>query len=307
LLDPLAQLPLRQIGVGESYIVGTALHAIEVIDPVQERARPPRVKLITRARRCGVLECVLAGMASASGDAVVYMDADLQDPPEVIPHLLDQWRRGAAVVHTVRTRRHGENPLKIALTRLAYRIINYGSPIELPVDAGDFKLLSRAAVERLLGLKESDPYLRGLAVWIGSTQAFVPYEREPRHAGSTHFPFFSRNPWKTFVTGLTSFSSLPKLPIYICVVLSALGLVLGTMMVTIGAASAVLGSAAALPAAVGGIVFLFWSAIIGAVGAIGLYVIRIYKDVRGRPLYLVESTVGVQEPRRAPESGQVGR
>ena len=96
------------------------------------------------SRRFGVAEGVLAGMAASRGDAVIYMDADLQDPPEVIPALLGKWRRGADVVHTVRTRRHGEHPLKMLATRWAYRVIQLGSAIELPVDAGDFKLLSRA-------------------------------------------------------------------------------------------------------------------------------------------------------------------
>src|SRR5437660_12252782 len=105
-------------------------------------------------------------------------------------------------------------------TRLAYRIIQLGSAIELPIDAGDFKLLSRAAVDRLLQVRESDPYLRGLVVWLGFTQAFVPYERDARHAGRTHFPFFSRNPWKTFILGVTSFSFLP---IYAAVALAAAG------------------------------------------------------------------------------------
>ena len=163
------------------------------------------------SRRFGVSECARAGMSAASGDAIIIMDADLQDPPEVIPQLIEKWRAGADVVHTVRTHRRGESAAKMMLTRLAYRIIHMGSSIELPVDAGDFKLLSRAALNHLLALQESDPYLRGLVVWIGFQQAFVPYEREARHAGRTHFPFFSRNPWKTFAIGLTSFSFMLRI------------------------------------------------------------------------------------------------
>ena len=185
-----------------------------------ERQRNPRVTIVNMSRRFGVAEGVLAGMATSRGDAVVYMDADLQDPPEVIPRLIDRWRQGADVVHTVRTQRHGENALKMAATRLAYRLIQFGSSIELPVDAGDFKLLSRPAVDHLLRLRESDPYLRGLVVWLGFNQVCVPYERDSRHAGRTHFPFFSRNPWKTFTTGLTSFSFMP---IYVCFALAAVG------------------------------------------------------------------------------------
>ena len=257
---------------------------------LRERERNPRVKILNLSRRFGVAEGVLAGMAASSGDAVVYMDADLQDPPEVVPELLARWRGGAAVVHTVRTRRHGESPLKMWATRVAYRIIHSGSTISLPVDAGDFKLLARAAVDHLLGLRESDPYMRGLVVWLGMNQAFVPYERDARHAGQTHFPFFSRNPWKTFILGVTSFSFLP---IYAAVALAAAGVLAS---VALGIAALWLlatGSAAAGQTALVAVVAFVWATTIGAVSAVGVYVIRIYKDVRGRPPYIVESTVGV--------------
>lgn len=241
-----------------------------------ERERNPRITILNMSRRFGVAEGVLAGMAAARGDAVVYMDADLQDPPEVIPALIDRWRQGADVVHTVRTRRDGESAAKMAATRLAYRIIQFGSSIELPVDAGDFKLLSRAAVDHLLPLGESDPYLRGLVVWLGFNQAFVPYERVGRHAGRTHFPFFSKNPWKTFTIGMTSFSFLP---IYLCFALALAGL---------GASVVLLFVSGPLFA----ILTFFWATTLLAIGGVGTYIIRIYKDVRGRPPYIVKSTIG---------------
>jgi glycosyltransferase involved in cell wall biosynthesis len=253
------------------------------------REQNPRVKVLNMSRRFGVAECVRAGMTAAAGDAVIYMDADLQDPPEVIPALLDRWRQGAAVVHTVRTRRLGENALKMWATRVAYRLIQAGSAIELPVDAGDFKLLSRQAVNHLLQLREADPYLRGLVVWLGFTQAFVPYQREARHAGRTHFPFFSRNPWKTFALGMTSFSFVP---VYVCLALSVSGL-LGSLVFAV--------SAILLPGrlAIGAstlwllaLVTFFWATVMGGIGATSLYLIRIYKDVRGRPQYIDESSVG---------------
>jgi glycosyltransferase involved in cell wall biosynthesis len=244
---------------------------------LNERRGNPRVKILNMSRRFGVAEGVLAGMAAACGDAVVYMDSDLQDPPETIPALIDRWRQGADVVHTVRTRRRGENALKMLATRIAYRVIQSGSAVELPVDAGDFKLLSRAAVTHLLQVRESDPYLRGLVVWIGFNQAFVPYERDARHAGRTHFPFFSKNPWKTFVIGMTSFSFLP---IYICLALAAAGLVGSALL---------LAFSSALVAAL----TFFWATTLAAIGGVGLFIIRIYKDVRGRPPYIVKSMIGV--------------
>lgn len=264
--------------------------SLEVL--VEERERNPRVKIVNLSRRFGVAEGVLAGMAVSSGDAVIYMDADLQDPPEIVPALLARWRGGADVVHTVRTRRHGENPLKMLATRWAYRVIRAGSTLELPVDAGDFKLLSRKAVDHLLGLRESDPYLRGLVVWLGFNQAFVPYERDRRHAGRTHFPFFSKNPWKTFVLGVTSFSFLP---IYACVVLASAGLVTSVILVLITILLAINGSGLTGRTTLIALMAIGWTTVVGAVGAIGLYVIRIYKDVRGRPLYVVQSTIGLSE------------
>jgi glycosyltransferase involved in cell wall biosynthesis len=269
---------------------------------IDQRTRNPRVKVINMSRRFGVSECARAGMTASSGDATIVMDADLQDPPEVIPQLIDKWRAGADVVHTVRTRRHGESAVKMLLTRLAYRIIHLGSSIELPVDAGDFKLLSRAALNHLLALRESDPYLRGLVVWIGFQQAFVPYERDARHAGRTHFPFFSRNPWKTFTMGLTSFSFMPLF----ATIALALGAMASAAIVVLYVVlrqlidhdvSATLALFAAL--------VVFWATTLAAIAAISLYVIRIYKDVRNRPQYIVASTIGVTMPRENPQADTV--
>jgi polyisoprenyl-phosphate glycosyltransferase len=243
------------------------------------RQRNPRVKIVNMSRRFGVAEGVIAGMSTSRGDIVVYMDADLQDPPEVIPQLIDRWRRGADVVHTVRTHRRGENALKMAATRLAYRLIQFGSSIALPVDAGDFKLLSRPAVDHLLRLRESDPYLRGLVVWLGFNQVCVPYERDSRYAGTTHFPFLSRNPWKTFTTGLTSFSFMP---IYVCFALAASGLAIAVLLALAGSTFM-----AALT--------FFWATTIGAIAVVGTYLIRVYKDVRGRPPYIIESVIGDED------------
>jgi dolichol-phosphate mannosyltransferase len=255
-----------------------------------ERERNPRVKVLNMSRRFGVAECVLAGMAASTGDAVVYMDADLQDPPEVIPKLLERWRGGHEVVHTVRTKRLAEHPLKMFATRAAYRIIQSGSSIQLPVEAGDFKLLSRPAVTHLLRLRESDPYLRGLVAWLGFTQAFVPYERDARHAGRTHFPFFSRNPWKTFVLGMTSFSFMP---VYVCAGLAIAGVTVSLGILVAAAVLLLQGSSLSGSTALVGFMLLLWATTMSAVGAVGVYVIRIYKDVRGRPAYIVESTLGI--------------
>ena len=259
---------------------------------MQEHRRNPKVKVINMSRRFGVSECTRAGMEAARGAAVIYMDADLQDPPELIPKLLAHWRSGAQIVHTIRTRRLGESRFKMWLTKQAYRVIRLGSTVNIPVDAGDFKLLSRVAVDQLLRLRESDPYLRGLVAWIGFPYAVVPYDRVARHAGRTHFPFFSRNPWKTVVTGLTSFSFLP---IYICGAFGALGLMISALMAALALVLKFRGDHGAGILAVLCLFTFFWASTIAAISVVALYVIRIYKDVRDRPEYIVESSVGLPE------------
>jgi dolichol-phosphate mannosyltransferase len=259
------------------------------------RAGNARIKILTMSRRFGVAECVRAGMAVARGDAVVYMDTDLQDPPELIPSLIAEWQNGADVVHTVRSRREGESQMKMRLTALAYRLIRSGSTIDLPVDAGDFKLLSRKAVTHLLALEESDPYLRGLTVWIGFRQVLVPYVREARHSGTTHFPFFSRNPWKTFLLGLTSFSFMP---IYAIAIMTALGAAMTVALLMIALWLALSDRSGTGTIALLATGMLFWTLAVAAIGVVGLYVIRIYKDVRGRPQYIVSESVGLDDAPR---------
>jgi dolichol-phosphate mannosyltransferase len=260
------------------------------------RANNARIKILTMSRRFGVAECVRAGMTASRGDAVVYMDTDLQDPPEMIPSLLAEWQKGADVVHTVRSRREGESPMKVRLTALAYRLIRAGSTLDLPVDAGDFKLLSRKAVTHLLALPESDPYLRGLTVWIGFRQVLVPYVREARHGGSTHFPFFSRNPWKTFLLGLTSFSFMP---VYALAIMTAAGAALSVGFLVIALWLALSDRDGAGATALVGMGLLLWALTVAAIAIVGLYVIRIYKDVRGRPQYIVSESIGLDA---APEA-----
>ena len=138
------------------------------------------IKIINMTRTFGVGPCVLAGFRETSGDVVIYMDTDLQDPPEIIPRLIEEYEKGAEIVHTVRTKRLGESSFKLLITKFAYRIINYLSDIPLPTEAGDFKLISRKALNIILAQKEFRPYIRGLSVWVGHKQSFVNYERQSR-------------------------------------------------------------------------------------------------------------------------------
>lgn len=253
--------------------------------------RNPRVKVINMSRRFGVAECVLAGMRYANGDAVVMMDADLQDPPELLPELILKWREGADVVYTVRTERAGESAAKMLLTKLAYKVIRLVSNTDLPVEAGDFKLISRRVFEQLLSLNEKDPYLRGLVTWMGFKQVPVFYKREARFKGETHFPLFrSKGPLITFVFGFTSFSILPL----VVFLLFGLFVTLAAVVAGLVILALKIGGVAAVPK-------LSWFAVLIAffsgvqlmgIGTVGLYLGRVYNDVRNRPRYLVESTLG---------------
>ena len=170
----------------------------------------PKIKIINMSRRFGVAPCVTAGFQHAKGDAVVYMDADLQDPPEFIPTLLEKFRQGVDVVHTTRTRRKGESRIKMWITKWAYRTINLVAEIEVPTNTGDFKLLSRRAVHWVVRLREHDPFMRGLVAWVGFRQTSVFYEREARFAGRTHFSLWrTAGPAREFIRGITSFSEVP--------------------------------------------------------------------------------------------------
>lgn len=261
-----------------------------------ERARKQdsAVKVVTMSRRFGVAPCVMAGMQYARGDAVVYMDTDLQDPPELIPDLIAHWRDGADVVYTVRTARRGEHAAKMWLTRAAYRAIRRMSEIEIPEEAGDFKLLSRRVVDQLIALGEHDLFVRGLVSWLGFRQVAVPYERQPRASGRTHFPLLGLGPTAAFVSGVTSFS---QVPLVFFLVLGLLGGVLSVLALAGLGIARLLGGAP--PAAAGFVAFgtLLWSTLAAGTGVIGLYLARIHREVLGRPRYVVESTIGFDPPR----------
>lgn len=252
------------------------------------------IKIINMSRRFGVAPCVMAGLKHAKGDAVLYMDADLQDPPELIPKLLEQLNNGADVVHTTRTRRKGEIAFKMWLTNQAYKIINFVADINIPQNTGDFKLLSRRAVDKIIRLNENDPFMRGLMRWVGFKQVQVYYEREVRFAGKTHFSLFrSLNPAREFIRGLTSFS---ELPLYFALIVG--------FLVSAGACIYLLEIVvtrifwgmhrSGWPAIMATMLFL-GGTILFTIGILGMYIGRIYQNVQHRPPYIIESKIGIDE------------
>jgi glycosyltransferase involved in cell wall biosynthesis len=164
------------------------------------------IKIINMSRNFGVDPCVLAGFRHATGEAVVYLHTDLQDPPELIPDMLKKYEEGFDVVHTIRTKRKGEGKFRMFVTKIAYYLINILSDINLPIEAGDYKLISKKALEKILNQKEFRPYVRGLSVWVGFKQAYLNYERQARGAGESKMPLLSAGPITDFINGITSYS-----------------------------------------------------------------------------------------------------
>ena len=251
------------------------------------------IRIITMSRCFGVSPCVLAGMEFASGDAVVYMDADLQDPPEIIPKLLDAWRNSPAeidVVHTVRESRKGESKDKLFITRLGYIILNKLSSISLPIEAGDFKLLSRRAVNHLLRMREKNPYLRGLVCWIGFKSAMVPYHREARYAGGSKFTIYSASVLNNFFgSAMISFSAAP-LKVATLIGLAAIlidFLVMGHALIQKIIGNAIPGWTALMIT-----VLFFGGTQLFCLGIMGLYINAMHEQSKDRPNYIIESTHG---------------
>jgi dolichol-phosphate mannosyltransferase len=264
----------------------------------KHRELDPNIKIINISRRFGVTPCVLAGMRSASGDAVVYLDSDLQDPPELIPALIEKWNTGADIVHTTRTARHGESRVKMLITQLAYKTINSAADIYIPANTGDFKLIARRALDAILALPEFDPFMRGLVAWVGFNQTYVFYEREPRYAGQTHFSLWrSLQPYQEFIRGLTVFSSMPLYFALFMGIFVSLGTFTYLLVIMIrqlmGAHLPEWSAPMVITLFLGGFILL-------SLGILGIYVGRIHREIKGRPNYIVSEMVGFDNKPKPP-------
>jgi dolichol-phosphate mannosyltransferase len=240
-------------------------------------AQDRRVKVVTLSRNFGHQMAITAGLDHASGDAVVMIDADLQDPPELIPTMIEHWRAGSDVVYTMRTNREGESRFKVTTARWFYGIMGSVSSVPLASNSGDFRLLSRRALDALLQMREANRYLRGMTSWVGFTQTALPYQRSARHAGKTKYPI--RKMVHFALDAIASFSYVP--------------LQLATVTGFIFAAIAFL----AVPVAIGFRIFDQFlpgvTTTVVAVLLIGEYVGRIYDEVKRRPLYIVSDRANV--------------
>lgn len=252
------------------------------------RDADPHVRLVRLSRNFGHQIAISAGIEHAKGDTITVIDADLQDPPEVISELIDKWREGNDVVYAVRTERRGESWFKKASAKVFYRLINALSDVDLPVDTGDFRLLSRRAADDLIAMPEHHRYVRGMVAWLGYDTACVSYVRESRVAGETKYPVTKMMRFAT--DGIMAFSIRPLriatwlgLGVSIFAFLAAVWIVVGRLM----GDRAVVGwtSTVVIVLLVGGVQLL-------AVGALGEYIGRVYTETLRRPLYLVRETRG---------------
>jgi dolichol-phosphate mannosyltransferase len=257
-------------------------------------ARDARVKGVSFSRNFGHQMAFTAGLDHVDGDAVVIMDADLQDPPELIPELVARWREGYDVAYAVRAKRAGETFFKLATAALFYRVLQRVTNVAIPVDTGDFRLMSRKAVDAFRRLSEHHRFTRGMVAWLGFRQIGVPYLRAARHAGETKYPL--RKMLRLASDGLTSFSYLPlQLASWVGTVVCAAALVALAAVLSLKATGSALSWAWV---AVSGLALLGGVQLI-AVGLLGEYMGRVFDEVRGRPLYLVQETVGMAGGTRA--------
>lgn len=258
----------------------------------QEAKNHKDIRIVNLSRTFGVAAGIMAGFAHSKGDAVVYLDADLQDPPEVISQMIHVWQTnpGADIVHTVRRRRKGESYLKLQLTKMGYWVLNRISYVQLPQEAGDFKLLTRRVVNHLLQLHEHSPFVRGLICWVGFKQTFVDYERQPRYGGESKMHILGRKVLSNFFdSALIAFSSLPL----------KIASILGSLVLLIDGVFSIyliknkMSGIVISPMEIIILVMLFVGAIqLLCLGFLGHYLNAIFEQGKNRPLYIVESTLG---------------
>jgi glycosyltransferase involved in cell wall biosynthesis len=255
------------------------------------RGHDERVKLLFLARNFGHQLAISAGLDFATGDAVVIIDGDLQDPPEVVLEMIPLWREGYEVVHAIRRRRAGESRMKLWTARWFYRLMHRLSDVDFPVDAGDFRLVDRRVADVVRGMREPDRYLRGMFAWVGFRQTNVSYDRDERFAGKT------KNSWRSMISfaidGILGFSVAPLRFIL------GLGFVISVLSMAVGVVAIVLKVAGSLPNVQGWasltvlVTFLAGIQLI-VLGTIGLYVARAYEQGKDRPLYLIASAEGLE-------------
>jgi len=261
----------------------------------------PRIKVINFARNFGHQTAVTAGMDYTRGQAVIVIDADLQDPPEVILELIAKWKEGYQVVYAQRETRTGESAFKLLTAKIFYRLIYRIADIDIPLDTGDFRLMDRRVVDAVSFMREHNRFIRGMTSWVGFKQTGVKYQRAAREWGQTNYPL--RKMLKLAWDAITGFSFWPlQVAAYVALFFGALALLAIPVVVIVrlttgyqwfeGQATSII-----LLLFVAAVMFFFFF-------VMGQYIARIYDEVRGRPLYIVADTYGLRRDQNARYTGQ---
>jgi len=243
-----------------------------------------RVKLLSFSRNFGHQTAITCGMDYAAGEAIVIIDADLQDPPELIPDMIAKWREGFEVVYAKRRKRSGETGFKKTTARLYYRLLHRLADVDIPTDVGDFRLIDKTVRDALLQLPEHNRYVRGLIAWLGYRQTNIEYERDARYAGKTKYPL--RKMLNLAGNGITSFSYKPlRISIYLGVILSIASF-LFLLFIFISRIFDLVDMEPGY-ASMMCVMLFFFGIVLIMLGVTGEYIGRIFEEVKNRPLYLI--------------------
>jgi len=252
----------------------------------------PRVCYISLARNFGHQIAVTAGLNYVRGQAIVVMDADLQDPPELIPDLVEKWKQGYQIVYAQRTQRRKESWKKRLPAYVFYRLMRKLADVDIPMDTGDFCLMDRRVVDVLNTMPERNRYIRGLRSWVGLSQTSITFERDPRFAGEVKYTF--RKSLSLAANGLVTFSRVPlRLSTYVGLFAAAVALLMALLVLywrIVAPSSPLTGFSAILIA-----IFFLGAVQLVSIGILGEYVGRIYEEVKGRPLYVLSEVAGFTE------------
>jgi dolichol-phosphate mannosyltransferase len=268
---------------------GSTDRTMEIL--VSIAAMDPRAKIVNFARNFGHQTAVTAGVEYARGDAIIIIDADLQDPPEVIPSLIEKWQEGYEVVYAKRKKRAGETKFKLLTAKYFYKFLNYMADIEIPKDTGDFRLIDRKVADVFTQMTERNRFVRGMFSWIGFKQTFIEYERDERFAGETKYPL--RKMLRFASDGIIAFSTKPLkivMSLGFFSVLVSFGVLAYTILVKLFGQEVEAGWASIMVA----ITFFSGIQLLG-MGIVGEYIARIYDESKNRPIYVVRETVNLGE------------
>jgi len=281
----------KSLGTYELIFVndGSRDASVEIIKEICEKDK--HAKLISLSRNFGHQNAITAGMDFAKGQAVIVIDADLQDPPAVILDMIAKWKEGYHVVYGKRKKRKGETLFKRASAKVYYRLLRRLTNVDIPLDAGDFRLIDRKVCDSLSNLQEKNRYIRGLVAWVGFKQTYVEYERDERLAGVTKYPL--KKMIKFGIDGITSFSYKPlKLATNIGFLIS-IGSFINILHIIYRAIftdSTIEGWASTMS-----VVLFSQGIVLIMLGLMGEYIGRIFEEMKGRPIYLIQEVVGMEE------------